>query len=148
VNEDDKPAALKRFWDLEGYDHETRHVIYHDDAVLEFPQSGERFEGKANILPWRKQYPAQVELPIRSIRHSGDLWVAENQVRYDGGVWNYGCSLLEFRGDKIITETIYVAPGWDAPDSSDECAMGASQTQVQKLFQTDRRNHHANPHHR
>jgi ketosteroid isomerase-like protein len=26
--------------------------IYHDDAVLEFPQSGERFEGIENFREW------------------------------------------------------------------------------------------------
>jgi hypothetical protein len=32
--------------------------MYDDDAVLEFPQSGERFEGVANIREWRSRYPA------------------------------------------------------------------------------------------
>jgi len=42
--------------------------------------------------------------------------VAENQIRYDGGPWNYGCSILEFRGDKVARETIYITQAWDAPD--------------------------------
>ena len=45
--------------------------IYHDDAVLEFPQSGERFRGKANIQGWRQQYPAQLDFEPREIRRSG-----------------------------------------------------------------------------
>lgn len=32
--------------------------IDHDDAVLEFPSSGERFRGKDNFIPWRAAYPA------------------------------------------------------------------------------------------
>jgi hypothetical protein len=28
--------------------------MYAPDAVLEFPQSGERFEGVANFLSWRR----------------------------------------------------------------------------------------------
>jgi len=51
-------AALRRHWEYEGTDYEMSHEIYHDDAVLEFPQSQERFEGKANFLAWRKNYPA------------------------------------------------------------------------------------------
>jgi hypothetical protein len=32
------------------------HAIYHDDAVLEFPQSGERFVGIENFREWRGEY--------------------------------------------------------------------------------------------
>lgn len=95
---------------------EERHALYHDDAVLEFPQSQERFEGKENFLAWRKQYPAKVEAKVRRILGRGDLWVAEVSVRYDGGTWGYGCSIHEFRGDKVARETIYFGEGWEAPE--------------------------------
>jgi len=90
--------------------------MYHDDAVLEFPQSQERFEGKANFIAWRKIYPAAVEAKIRRIRGQGNLWVAEISIRYNGGAWNYGCSIHEFSSDKIARETIYFAEGWEAPE--------------------------------
>lgn len=109
-------ALIRRAMDVEGTDIETRHEIYHDDAVLEFPQSQERFEGKANFLAWRKQYPAEVEFKIRQIRGGGDVYVMEGMVRYNGGPWGYGCSIHEFRGDKIARETIYYGEGWEAPD--------------------------------
>jgi hypothetical protein len=32
------------------------HAIHHDDAVLEFPQSGERFVGIENFREWRGEY--------------------------------------------------------------------------------------------
>jgi hypothetical protein len=83
---------------------------------LEFPQSQERFVGKENFLSWRKQYPASVEFKIRRIRGQGEFWVAEVSISYDGGPWNYGCSIMEFRGDKIARETIYIAQGWEAPE--------------------------------
>ena len=50
--------AFKRHWDYTGKDEDIAHEIYHDDAVLEFPQSGERFEGVENFREWRRQYPA------------------------------------------------------------------------------------------
>jgi hypothetical protein len=109
-------AALRRHWEYEGKDLDKSHELYHDDAVLEFPQSRERFEGKANFLAWRRIYPASVEFRIRRIRGHGSLWVAENSVRYDGGPWNYGCSVLEFRGEKVARETIYVMQAWEAPE--------------------------------
>jgi hypothetical protein len=116
MNEATLLAALRRHWGYEATDKEISHEIYHDDAVLEFPQSQERFEGKANFIAWRKIYPAAVEFKIRRIRGRGDFWVAETAIRYDGGAWNYGCSILEFRDDKVARETIYVTQGWEAPD--------------------------------
>ncbi len=109
-------TALRRHWEYEAIDKDISHEIYHDDAVLEFPQSQERFEGKANFIAWRKIYPAALEFEIRRIRGRGNFWVAENAIRYDGGPWNYSCSILEFRGDKVTRETIYIAQGWDAPN--------------------------------
>lgn len=109
-------AALQRHWDYEGKDYEISHALYHDDAVLEFPQGQERFEGKANFLTWRKRYPATVEVKIRRLRGRADFWVAENAIRYDGGPWHYTCSILEFRGAKVARETIYIMDGWAAPE--------------------------------
>jgi hypothetical protein len=109
-------AALRRHWEHEATDKDVSHEIYRDDAVLEFPQSQERFEGKKNFIAWRKIYPASLEFRIRRIRGRGEFWVAENSIRYDGGPWHFGCSILEFRGDKIVKETIYVNQGWEAPD--------------------------------
>lgn len=109
-------AALRRHWEYAATDQAITHEIYHDDAVLEFPQSQERFEGKANFLVWRQIYPAAVEFKLRRIRGRGDFWVVELSLRYNGGPWQFGCSLLEFRGDKVARETIYIMAGWEAPD--------------------------------
>lgn len=109
-------AALRRHWEHAGTDQEIAHEIYHEDAVLEFPQSRERFVGRANFKAWRSIYPASVEFRIRRLRGQGDLWVAENSISYDGGPWNYTCSILEFRGDKVARETIYITQGWDPPE--------------------------------
>jgi hypothetical protein len=34
----------RRFWEYPGADVDRAHELYHDDAVLEFPQSGERLK--------------------------------------------------------------------------------------------------------
>jgi SnoaL-like domain len=115
MNEATVLAAFRRYWEYAATDQEIAHEMYHDDAVLEFPQSQERFEGKANFMAWRKIYPASVESRIRRIRGQGDFWVVEISIRYNGGAWNYGCSMLEFRGDKVARETIYFGEGWEAP---------------------------------
>jgi hypothetical protein len=57
-----------------------------------------------------------VEFKVRRIRGQGHLRVAENSIRYNGGPWHYGCSILELRGDKVVRETIYFGEGWKAPE--------------------------------
>jgi hypothetical protein len=47
--------------------------VDHEDAVLEFPQSGERFDGAENLRTWRAQYPAQVDFEIRGVRGRDDV---------------------------------------------------------------------------
>jgi hypothetical protein len=109
-------TLLNDYWRYAATDPARAHAMYHDDAVLELPQSQERFEGKADFLAWRKIYPAEVEAKIKRVRGHGDFWVAELLIRYYGGAWNYGCTILEFRDDKVARETIYFAEGWAAPD--------------------------------
>ena len=62
--------ALTR-WQWSGIDEDKAHEIYHEDSVLEFPQSGERFVGVVNFLTWRKKYPAHLDFRIRRITHQG-----------------------------------------------------------------------------
>jgi hypothetical protein len=111
-------AALQHYLDHSAAGEEgVAHEIYHRDAVLEFPQSGERFEGVENFEPWRAEYPAaEVDFDVRRVRGGDDVWVVELRVRYDGGPVNFGVDILEFRGDKVARETIYVMDGWEAPE--------------------------------
>jgi hypothetical protein len=101
-----------------GVDLARAHEIHHDDAILEFPQSGERFLGKANILGFCKQFPARVDYEPLRLRGSGDLWIMEGRGIYDGDSANpaYFTWIVEFRGDKVQRETIYFAEPFPAPD--------------------------------
>ena len=107
---------LERHFELSRTDAVAAHAIYHDDAVLEFPQSGERFVGVVNFVEWRSDYPATVQYEIASVRGCDDLWVVELTLRYDDGPTHFGISVHELRGDRIARETIYVADGWEAPE--------------------------------
>jgi ketosteroid isomerase-like protein len=109
-------AALQHNFDHSSTDADAAHEIYREDAVLEFPQSGERFEGVANFREWRRGYPAGVDFEIRRVRGGGDLWVVELALRYDGGPWKYGVDILEFRDGKVSRETAYSMDGWEAPE--------------------------------
>jgi hypothetical protein len=115
LDETDLMLALKRHWDYVGRDEDIAHEIYHDDAVLEFPQSGERFEGLENFREWRRQHPAHLSMHTRRLTHRDDLVVGENLTSYDGAPWKYSVSLLEFRGNKVAHERIYIMDGWEAP---------------------------------
>ena len=107
-------AALKHY--LDTADQDVAHEIYHPDAVLEFPQSGERFDGVESFKAWRRIYPAKVDYDLRRFRGRDDFWVGELVLRYDGGPPYYGVSILEFRGDKVAHETIYGGEAWEAPE--------------------------------
>jgi SnoaL-like domain len=97
-------------------DPHVSHEMYHDDAVLEFPQSGERFVGVDNFREWRSNYPASTKVEFREIRGRDDVWVAELSISYDDGPPSLGVSILEFRDDKIVRESIYVTEAWEAPE--------------------------------
>jgi SnoaL-like protein len=97
-------------------DPDVSHAMYHDDAVLEFPQSGERFVGVANLREWRSNYPASTKVEFREIRGRDDLWVAEISISYDEGPWSLGVSILELRDDRIARESIYVTESWEPPE--------------------------------
>ena len=92
---------VRRYWEYAGADVDRAQELYHDDAVLEFPQSGERFEGAANFTEWRRQYPADVRYRVRRVTAREDLAVVEVSASYNGGPWQYGVQLLEFRDGKV-----------------------------------------------
>jgi ketosteroid isomerase-like protein len=53
-------AALDRHWAAsDASDFEAEHVIYREDAVLEYPQSGERIRGRRYIQITRAKHPSK-----------------------------------------------------------------------------------------
>src|ERR1700741_4885935 len=110
-------AALDQHWAAsDANDFETEHRIYHEDAVLEYPQSGERTRGRSNIQNQRASQPNKKRFSIRRIIGSGDPWVTEFILTYDGKP-SYTVSIMEFRGDKVARETQYFAAPFVAPAS-------------------------------
>src|SRR5580765_3338646 len=78
-------AALDQHWTAsDANDFETEHLIYHEDAVLEYPQSGERTRGRSNIQNQRASQPSKKRFSIRRIIGTGALWVTEFTLTYDG----------------------------------------------------------------
>ena len=108
-------AALDQHWAAsDANDFETEHRIYLDDAVLEYPQSGELTRGRSNIQGQRASQPSNKRFSIRRIVGSGELWVTEFILTYDGKP-SYTVSIMEFKGDKVARETQYFADPFAAP---------------------------------
>ena len=108
-------AALDQHWAAsDANDFETEHLIYHADAVLEYPQSGERTRGRSNIQNQRASQPNKKRFTVRRIIGSGDLWVTEFVLTYDGKP-SYTVSIMELKGDKVARETQYFADPFPAP---------------------------------
>jgi ketosteroid isomerase-like protein len=108
-------AALDQHWAAsDANDFETEHRIYHEDAVLEYPQSGERTRGRSNIQNQRASQPSKKRFSIRRIIGTGALWVSEFTLTYDGKP-SYTVSIMEFKGDKVARETQYFADPFVAP---------------------------------
>jgi len=99
--------ALARHWaasDVNDFDAE--HEIYREDAVLEYPQSGERIRGRRNIQASRTAQPNQKRFTVRRIVGAGQLWVTEFILTYDGQP-SYTVSIMEFEDGKVARETQY-----------------------------------------
>jgi len=99
--------ALARHWAAsDANDFETEHEIYLEDAVLEYPQSGERIRGRRNIQASRAAQPNQKRFTVRRIVGAAQLWVTEFIVTYDGQP-SYTVSIMEFEDGKVARETQY-----------------------------------------
>jgi len=102
-------ARLEQHWKASDLgDTETEHAIYAADAILDYPQSGERFRGRSKIQAQRGGHPAERHFTILRIRGGGDLWVSECVITYDG-VPTYSVSIVEFTDDLVTHETQYFA---------------------------------------
>ena len=103
----DMRAALDRHWAAsDANDFEAEHRIYRDDAVLDYPQSGERIVGRQNIQSSRAAQPNQKRFSVRRIIGAGNLWITEYVLTYDG-VPSYTVSIMEFVDGKVARETQY-----------------------------------------
>ncbi len=100
-------AALDRHWAAsDANEFEAEHRIYREDAVLEYPQSGERIRGRGKIQASRAAQPNQKRFTVRRIIGAGDLWVTEFVLTYDRRP-SYAVSIMEFRDGKVMRETQY-----------------------------------------
>lgn len=102
-------AALQLHWNAsDAGDFEAEHAIYREDAVLDYPQSGERIRGRRNIRESRYVQPSKKRFEVRRIIGNGDLWITEFVLTYDDTP-SYVVSIMEFRDGLVAHETQYFA---------------------------------------
>lgn len=112
-------ATLDRYWEATmAHDLKKAHEFYHDDIVVDFPQSGERIRGKQNIFELRAHYPTKVTYKMLRIRGDGNLWTTELIATYDNDREHpiNGVAIMEFRNDKVAHETLYFAYPFEPPE--------------------------------
>ena len=108
-------AMIKDHFDTGTDDFVRSSEIYADDAVLEFPQGGERIRGKANIIAFRSAYPARLTIDMRRTIGREDLWVNEYIIRYNDEKALNVVGIMEFRDGKVVRERIYFGEPWEPP---------------------------------
>ena len=110
-------AALQRHWDVsDASDFEAEHEIYREDAVRYYPQSGERIRGRRNIQESRFLQPNKKCFKVRRIIGSGDLWVTEFVLCYDG-IPSCAVSIMLFCDGLVAGETQYFSDRFDPAPS-------------------------------
>jgi hypothetical protein len=113
-------AKIEGHWAAsESGDAVTEHEIYAEDGILDYPQSGERFRGRAKIQAQRGGHPAERHFFVRRISGAGNLWISECVITYDGKP-TYSVSIMEFANGFVAHETQYFADpfpaaAWRAP---------------------------------
>jgi ketosteroid isomerase-like protein len=95
---------------------EVMDELFHEDAVMEWPQSGERIVGGDNRREVYKSFPGLPTIRPRRLLVSGDLVTAEANLDYGEGAAYQAVFIFELRDGKIAKETAYWAQPFDAPD--------------------------------
>jgi len=115
MSEHDVQAALQAHWAAsDANDFAAEHAIYHDDAVLEYPQSNERIRGREKIQASRAAQPDHKRFTVRRMLGGNGLWITELVLAYGDRPFHV-VSIMEFGGSKVVRETQYFgepfAPG-------------------------------------
>jgi len=108
--------ALNTHWRASAAgDANAEHDIYDDDAICDYPQSGERIHGRINLQALRSHHPGKPSgFTVKRILGQGEIWITEYMITYrDRSA--YTVSIMEFRNGKVAHETQYFADPFEAP---------------------------------
>jgi ketosteroid isomerase-like protein len=105
--QENRQTVERLFRALNERDLDTFHAQFHDDSVIEFPQSGERIVGDVNRRAVYTSFPGRPS--IRRILTGGNLAVAETAVDYGDQIDWRAVFIFEMRDGKIAQATAYWA---------------------------------------
>jgi hypothetical protein len=116
MQEEQIRKALDLHWHASAVgDTNAEHDIYHDDAICDYPQSGERILGRKNLQALRSHHPGKPSgFDVKRILGNGNLWITEYTIAYQGRS-TFTVSIMEFRDGKVAHETQYYADPFEAP---------------------------------
>ncbi len=83
--------------------------VFHDDALMDWPQFSERIRGAENRRRVYESIPALPKITTHRIFGEGDVWIAEASLDYGEGAVFSTVLIFEFRDGKIARETAYWA---------------------------------------
>jgi hypothetical protein len=93
--------------------------IASDDMVQEWPQSGERIRGKANLKRINENYSSATgtspKAKLRRISGEGDIRTIEMTIDYGDGTPVSYVGIAEFKNGKLAKMTEYFANPFEAP---------------------------------
>jgi len=93
----------------------AEHDIYDDNVTCDYPQSGERINGRNNLQALRGHHPGKpAGFIVKRIIGRGNLWITEYTITYQGHP-SYTVSIMEFQNNKVVHETQYFADPFEAP---------------------------------
>jgi hypothetical protein len=122
VDDDRTRALILGHWQAsERGDIAAEHAIYAEEALLDYPQSGERFRGRATIAAQRSGHPADRHFTVQRISGEGDHWVSECVITYDGAP-SHSVSIMELTDGLVVHEVQYFADPFAAPMSRADLA--------------------------
>jgi ketosteroid isomerase-like protein len=123
VGEADNRKTVERLVDaLNRRDLELFDQQFHEDSVMEYPQSGERVVGGDNRRAVYAAFPGLPTVKPRRTVVSGDLAILEAALDYGDGTDWHAVLVFELRDGKIAKETAYWSQPFEPADWRSEWA--------------------------
>lgn len=88
--------------------------LFHDDAIMDWPQSGEKVVGADNRRGIYGSFPQLPTIKPRKMMSDGELVVAEADLDYGGPAYKT-VFIFKFKDGKIAQETAYWSEPFEAP---------------------------------
>jgi ketosteroid isomerase-like protein len=99
---------------INGRDLRIMDEVFADQAVMDWPQSGERIAGAINRREIYRRFPTLPHITPRRYLAEGHVVVLEARMDYGGPAYD-AVFIFEFRDGKIARETAYWSEPFDAP---------------------------------